>query len=146
MPVERSKCEGSASKSVYTQAQSAHKLHHSLCFCVCMHLYLHPGKAMEWAGGGNKREIREREAIEIKMTEIVRARKAERRQRGLAAEQGRYILLRALAPSHFFLVFHTPKEFRLTHSGNASLCGFHAEWHMPLNTQSHKHGQSSWLM
>lgn len=52
------------------------------------------------------------------MTEIVRARKAERRQRGLAAERGRCILLRALTPSHSFLVLHTLKEF--------GPCGFYS--------------------
>lgn len=70
------------------------------------YLCRHSGRAMERAGGGNKkRERSEREEMEINMTEIVRAREAEGRQRGLVAEPGRraFFFLHSL----YFSPLHT---------------------------------------
>lgn len=56
-------------------------------------------------GRGNKRRERsDREAIEIKMTKMVRSREAEGRRRGLVAERGRKALFLFLR-SHSFALF-----------------------------------------
>lgn len=72
------------------------------CLCACMHVFA--GYRASWSGyladiqeeqqNKTEEEIRrersDKEAMEIKMTEMVWARAAERRQRGLAAERGRH--------------------------------------------------------
>lgn len=106
-------CKQTRMHYTFTQTSIVLVSKHNTSQVVCVQMHVLVGLWATWRsigigerGGSKLKDTSDGKAIEIKMTAMVRAREAERRQRGLAAERGRRAFFScALTLLLFFLSF-----------------------------------------